>query len=421
MKKRILALSLAAAMLVGAMASCNAKEEVVSSAVEARDISLVLWGSENDQDFLKSTSAEWATKYAEANADVKSVTVDVQIVGEGDSKGTALNDLDAAADVFGVASDAVGDLVNATAIYKMPDSIANEIKNVATDATYSASLFDGSCYGFPYTTNTAEIMFYNKSMFNEDEVKSLNTILDKDLGEGVTNLVVDFNSGWNGMTWFATGGAELYTGGDTKVNTLNKPEAAEVLKYMQAKFAEKKVIDTDSNDSAAGLLKDGAAAALFYGSWSKGSFSDALGDNYGVAELPSLTIEGTSVTNAHLKCFGGNKMLVIKATTKEPEAALDLAQYITSEENQLKRFEAVGMLPAAKSAASNSAVTADPSIAAEVAQSAYVLNSTSAVGASGWWAESGGLLGDIMTGTIAADDIQGKLDTLVETMQANFA
>ena len=46
MKKRILALSLAAAMLVGAMASCNAKEEVVSSqAVEARDISLTLWGS----------------------------------------------------------------------------------------------------------------------------------------------------------------------------------------------------------------------------------------------------------------------------------------------------------------------------------------------------------------------------------------
>ena len=51
MKRRILALSLAAAMVVGALASCTTKTEEVSSVVETRDVKLTLWGSEQDQAF----------------------------------------------------------------------------------------------------------------------------------------------------------------------------------------------------------------------------------------------------------------------------------------------------------------------------------------------------------------------------------
>ena len=128
MKKRILALSLAAAMLVGAMASCSAKEEVVSSeAVEARDITLTLWGPEQDQDFLKAISKEWGDKYAADNADVKSVTVDVKMVGEGDATNNAMNDIAAAADVFGIASDQTKTLVDNNAIFPISESVAAQV------------------------------------------------------------------------------------------------------------------------------------------------------------------------------------------------------------------------------------------------------------------------------------------------------
>lgn len=419
MKKRILALSLAAAMVVGALASCTATAEPAGSnaSVEARDITLTLWGSENDQAFLKEVSAAWADQYAKDNADVNSATVDVQIKGEDNAGNDALNDIEAAADIFGVANDQLAGLTAANAIYKMPDSVVGDIKAVVGDSALASTVCGGDYYGFPYAPNTAEILFYNKELYTEDEIKDLNAMLDKDLG-GVTNLVGDINGSWNSMTWFATAGAELYTGGDKSINTLNKPEVTAMLQWLQGQVQAKKVVDTDSADDAAALLKDGKAAALFYGSWAKDSFKDALGDNYGVAELPSVTVEN-SVTNQHLKCFGGSKLLVLNATTKEPEAALSLAQYIISEDSQLKRFEMVGQTPTAVSLASNATIAADPAVAAEVAQGGYTLTNDPLNGTATYWDLEGAVMSDIYSGKITGDAIQTALDTLVENMQTN--
>lgn len=418
MKKRILALSLAAAMVIGALASCTKTAEPASSAVEERDISLVLWGSENDQAFLKEVSAEWAKSYADANADVKSVTVDVQIKGEDVATTDALNDMEAAADVFGCANDQLAQLTASNAIYKMPDSVVEEIKAVVGDSFLSSTMCDGAYYGFPYAPNTAEILFYNKELYTDDEAKDLNAMLEKDLG-GVTNLAVDIDDqSWNSMTWFATAGAELYTGGDKTVNTLNKPEATAMLKWVQEQVQAKKIVDIDSADNAAAMLKDKTVGAIFYGAWNKAAFQEALGDNYGVAELPSVTVEG-SVTNQHLKCFGGNKMLVLNANTKEPEAALSLAQTIISEENQLKRFQMVQQTPTAPALATNADIAADPGVAAEVAQGGYTLTNQPLNGTAGYWDLEKAVVSDLYKGNITADDIQTKLDEMVAAMQAN--
>ena len=419
MKKRILALSLAAAMLVGAMASCSAKEEPVSSqAVEARDISLVLWGSENDNAFLKETAAEWATAYAAEHEDVKSVTVDVQIKGEDVATTDALNDMSAAADVFGCANDQLAQLTASNAIYKMPESVVNDIKAIVGDSFLASTMCDGNYYGFPYAPNTAEILFYNKEFYTDEEAKSLNAMLEKDLG-GVTNLAVDIDDqSWNSMTWFATAGAELYTGGDKTVNTMNKPEVTVMLTWLQGQIQAKKIVDIDSADNAAAMLKDKTVGAIFYGAWNKKAFQEALGDNYGVAELPSVTVEGC-VTDQHLKCFGGNAMLVLNAQTKEPEAALALAQYIISEDVQLKRFKAVQQTPTAPALATNADIAADPGVAAEVAQGGYTLTNQPLNGTAGYWDLEKAVVSDLYKGNIAAADIQGKLDEMVAAMQAN--
>ena len=417
MKKRILALSLAAAMVVGALASCTATAEPAgSSAVEARDITLTVWGSENDQAYLKEVSSAWATQYAADNADVSSVTVDVQIKGEDNAGTDALNDIEAAADVFGVPNDKLAELSAANAIYKMPDSVVSDIKAVvggAIDSTYC----DGSYYGFPYTPNVAEIMFYNKELYTEDEVKSLNTMLEKDLGT-VTNLIADVNSSWNSMTWFASAGAELYTNGDKSVNTLNKPEATAVLSWLQEQIKAKKVVDTDSADDAAALLKDGKAAALFYGDWAADSFRDALGDNFAAAALPHLTVDG-AVSDQQMKCFGGSKLLVINATTKEPEAALSLSQALISEDAQLKAFESATRIPTATALATNATVAANPVAAAVSAQGGNTVVSQPLNSTASYWDLEGAVMNDVYKGNISGDAIQTALDDLVATMQTN--
>ena len=412
MKKRILALSLAAAMLVGAMASCNAQEEVVSSAVEARDIKLVLWGAENDQAFLKEVSADWATKYAADHEDVKSVEVQVDIKGEDVAGGDAQNDMSAAADVFGIPNDQLAGLSAANAIYEMPAAVVDDIKAIVGGAIDS-TLCNGKYYGFPYAPNTAEIMFYNKTMYTEDEVKDLNTMLAKDLG-GATNLIADVNSAWNSMTWLATAGGQLFTGGDKTVNTLNKPEVTDMLVWLKEQIDAKKIVDTDSADDAAALLKENKAGALFYGRWAAENFSTALGDNYGVCELPSLN--GT-----HLTCFGGGKLLVLNAQTKEPEAALDLAKFIISEESQLKRFEMVQNTPTAFNLANNEKVKADPSVAAEVAQGAYTVTNNPLNGDAKYWDLEAAVMTSLYNGELADKDaIQAALDKMVADMNTNL-
>ena len=418
MKRRILALSLAAAMVVGALASCTTKTEEVSSVVETRDVKLTLWGSEQDQAFLKEVSAAWATQYAADNADVASATVDVQIKGEDVATTDALNDIEAAADVFGVANDQLAQLTAANAIYQMPDSVVNNIKAIVGDSFLGSTMCDGNYYGFPYAPNTAEILFYNKEFYTDDEAKNLNTMLEKDLG-GVTNLAVDIDDqSWNSMTWFATAGAELYTGGDKTVNTMNKPEVTAMLTWLQQQIQAKKIVDIDSADNAAAMLKDKAVGAIFYGAWNKAAFQEALGDNYGVADLPSVTVDG-ACNNQHLVCFGGNKMLVLNATTKEPEAALSLAQAIISEENQLKRFQMVQQTPTAPALATNADIAADPGVAAEVAQGGYTLTNQPLNGTAGYWDLEKAVVSDLYKGNITADQIQGKLDEMVAAMQAN--
>jgi len=406
MKKRILALSLAAAMLVGAMASCNAKEEVVSSAVEARDISLVLWGSENDQDFLKEVSAEWATKYAAEHEDVKSATVDVQIKGEDVATTDALNDIAAAADVFGVANDQLSNLTAANAIYKMPDSVVEQIKAVVGESALGATFCDGGYYGFPYAPNTANILFYNKSVYTEEDIKSLEAMIQK----GPAPIIANISSAWDTMTWYASAGCELYTGGDKTVNTLNSDDAVKMVKWLADQLAAKTIVHVGSNTDAAAMLKDGSASALLYQDWAKGDFQDALGDNFGVAELPTLN-------GNHMKCFGGGKLLVLNANTKEPEAALDLAQYIISEESQLKRFEMVGQCPTAPGLATNEKIAADPVVAADVAQGAYTLTNQPLNGTANYWGLMEAVMTDVRDGKVTTEeDIKAKLDELVNTM-----
>ena len=413
MKKRILALSLAAAMLVGAMASCSAKEEVVSSTpVETRDITLTLWGSEQDQAFLKEASAAWAEKYAAEHEDISSAKVDVQIKGEDVAATDANNDITAAADVFGVASDQIKGLADANAIYQIPESVANDIKEIVGDnTTFSASYWDGTCYGIPYTDNTAAILYYDNTVITAEEAKSLNTILEKG------KLATEVGGGWHDMMWLATAGTTFFQG-DNKADINVTADTAKMLAWVAAQVKDGKIVDVGGADDAAALAADGQVAAVIHGAWAADKFQKAFGDKYGAAELPNVTVEGSGITDAHMKCWGGCKLNVINANTKEPEAAMSLALEIVSLDNQVKRFEMRQLPPASPSLLDK--VSSNPTVAADVAQSNYALKASPLNNTSGYWGEIGGIMDEIAGGKLTEEaDIQAKLDAAVTTMTEN--
>jgi len=404
MKKRILALSLAAAMLVGAMASCSATEtEAPSSAApaEKKDVKLVMWGAQDDQGYLKEVTDAFCAQYDKAN-----VTVELKVQGEDKAKDEALKDLDSAADVFGVPLDQIGGLADSKAIFEIPQAGVDQL-----GATVDMSLgkYNGKYYGVPYIAECSSILFYNKSLLKEEDVATLEGILAADTGSA-SKLAMRFDSAWEGVTWLATSGAAAFTDGDRTICDWNNADCVALIKFITTMKAAGAVNmpGEDGPTNMAAAFKDGTIASAILGSWNAKAFQEALGDNYGVAKMP--TVNGKQMVT-----FASGKVYVINAKCENPDAAIDLIAWVTNADNQLKRFEARNALPTASALATNEKVLANPTAAAELTQFGYTIPNNPIYGTVGYWDTAGALFTKAFDGELADDAaIQAELDSLVK-------
>ena len=97
------------------------------------------------------------------------------------------------------------------------------------------------------------------------------------------------------------------------------------------------------------------AAVVISGIWDYQTAKDILGNNLGIAKLPSFKVNGKSY---QMRSYLGSKLLGISPQTDVNKAAALslLAQYLTNETSQMARFEAFGWRPSVLSAQSNEAV-----------------------------------------------------------------
>lgn len=400
MKKRILALSLASALVVGAMASCTAEKTAVSSEpVEKKDVTLVMWGAQDDQDFLKSVTDKFCKEYDKAN-----VTVELKVMGEDVAKDEALKDVDSAGDVFGVALDQIGALADAKAIYEIPEAATSQFENI----DMSLGKYNGKYYGIPYIAECSSVLFYNKSLLSEEDVVSVEKILEKDCGSA-KNFAPRFGSAWEDITWFATTGAKAFTDGDRTICDWNNADCVEMVKYIGTLKGTGKVANIDSKDvsTLVNAFKDKQIASSFIGTYAASDIKEALGDDYGVAKMPTLK-------DKQMVTFASGKVYVINAKCEDPDTALALIQYVSNEENQLKRFEERKALPTNSNLATNETILSDPTAAAELAQFAYTVPNGPIYGTVDYWNTINALVESAFNGEIPEDQVQTKLDELVK-------
>lgn len=100
-------------------------------------------------------------------------------VGEGDVGSIVRADVTASADVYLFSSDQTTSLVNVGGLTKLGgkylEQVLNDNPQVLID---SVTHTDGEQYGFPLANNTC-FLYYDKSVFTEEDVKSLDTMLTK--------------------------------------------------------------------------------------------------------------------------------------------------------------------------------------------------------------------------------------------------
>ena len=229
------------------------------------------------------------------------------------------------------ANDQLGRLIQANAIAKLGGDVLAEVKASNSEAIVkSVSDADGNVYGIPFTGNTW-FMYYNKSVFTEEDIKSLDAMMEK--------AVVAFpvtNTWYLPSFYFAVGGTMFGDGTDGSAGiTFGGEQGAKATTYVANALASGKLID-DANGAGMDGLRNGTVGALFSGTWDAKNVAEALGENYGAAQLPCITIDGEQL---QLKSFSGTKALGVNPNCKEMKVAYALAAWLASPEMQQLHYD----------------------------------------------------------------------------------
>lgn len=398
MKK--LLLSMLMILMTLSLVACTAEEP----APEVKDVTLKVWGSQEDQEMLTGMIEEFKAANPGTNW-----TIELGVVGEPDARTKYLEDPEAAADVFAFPNDQVMDLVNAGALYEVTINkdaiVAANIQSAVDSATV-----DGKLYGYPMTADNGYFMYYDKSVFTEEDVKSLDKMLEVANAAG-KKVFMDVSNGWYIASFFIGAGNKFEMVDGKQVLDFNNETGVKVGEAIKAFTAHPAFLTGDDNVLKAGL--GSTIAAGVSGTWNATDISTILGANYGATKLPEFTLGGVAT---QMGSFAGFKLMGVNSLTEFPEEAMALAEFLTNEANQVKRFETRKLGPANKNAAQNEAVLADVALSALAQQAPYAMSQNSVAGTYWGPAEAFGLALENKDYTMS---IQEMLDALVAQAAGN--
>ena len=366
---------------------------------------LRVWASQEDQ----ALTREFADKFIAAHPEYN-VSIELGVVGEPDAYARYSEDPSAAADVFFFPNDQLRDFINAGGLYEVTRNKDDIVARNGEGSIGSATL-DGKLYGYPATADNGYFLYYDKSVLSEDDVKSLDRILEVSAAAGKKVLMGLDDNGWYVASFFLGAGGTLAIGSDGKqicdFNNANGLGAAQAMRDFTAHPA---YINGDDAVLKGGI--GGTLSAGISGTWNAEDIASILGDNYGAAKLPTFTMGGQQV---QMGSFGGYKLVGINSLISEVEKlviAMDFADFLTNEENQLLRFEARAMGPSNTKAAADPAVQANVALAALAAQAAYATSQNDVLG--DYWAPAGAF------GTAMVNKDSANLQTLLDNMVAQI-
>ena len=372
--KKIIALLLALVMALSLVACGGNDTPVETKAPEAGNnetqapnaepekITLKVWGPNEDQVDENSFLQVACAKFAEAHPEWD-ITFVFEVCAEGDAGTMVTKDPSAAADVYAFANDQLGTLLQANAIARLGGAALEQVKADNSETMIASVTSGDAVYGVPFTGNTW-FMYYDKSVYTEEDIKSLDAMMAKaPVAFPVTNT-------WYLPSFYYAVGGTMYgdgTDGAQGVKFGGEAGTSATL-YVANALANGTMID-DAGGAGMDALRNGSVSALFSGTWDAKNVADALGENYAAAQLPAVTINGQE---CQLRSFSGSKAYAANPNSANLKAATALAAWLGSAEMQDLHFElrngevipcCVSLLADAKFSANPAAVAQNDTIA----------------------------------------------------------
>ena len=430
MKKKALSLFLVTAMAVS-MVGCGSKdadkntdkntdkkdtevaaatEKEAAAEDEAWEGDLTVWSPQEDQD------TNWLQDQCEAFAAEHpnwKINFNYGVCPEGEAKDNVTKDVEAAADVYMLANDNIPDLVSAGALSELGGDYLGYVTSTNSDSILASVTYNDSVVAFPFTPNTW-FMYYDKSVFSEDDVKNFDTMLEK-AGEAGKKVSFKLTDSWYIEAFYVANGCTLFGDGtDTDAGIdFGGDKAAAVTEYLVDLAANPNFL-VDADGSGLAGLGD-SVAALFSGTWDAEAVKEKLGDNMGVAALPTVTIDGKE---GQMKSFIGSKAIGVNPNAENQQVAMSLAAYLAGEKAQTAHYEMRNLLP------SNINISlADDPIATAVTN---VMTDTSIMQPlckemSNYWSPAENMGKNIQSGEVTKDNVAEKTEEMNTTMNTDVA
>lgn len=351
MRKRAAALCMTAVLAVTGLAGCGGETDG-----DKESVRLMVWSPSEDQ---SKESGEWLQNMCEDFAGLHpewDITFVYGVADEATAATQVAQDPEASADVFMYANDTLTTMTDANALAKFGGKYREEIEDTNSEEVLASLVKEDNLYGVPFTTNTW-FMYYDKSVFSEEDIKNLDTMLEKG------TVAFPFTNSWYLPAFYIGNGCTLFGDGtqEDKGVDFGGENAVEVTEYL-VDLAANPNFKIDADGSGLAGLRDGSISAIFSGSWDANAVSEALGENMGVAALPTYTLNGEE---KQMMSYAGSKAIGVNPYSKNMVPAVELAVYLGSAEAQLAHYKLRNVIPCNTELLKEAEIAEDPLVMAQ--------------------------------------------------------
>lgn len=417
MKKKAVSLLLIAAMTVSMVVGCGStgdegkaaedtSAEDTSAEDEAWSGTLTVWSPQEDQNegWLQDMCEAFNEEHPEWD-----ITFEYGVCAEGDAKTTVTADVEGSADVYMYANDNIPALVASNGLAELGGDYLDYVTSTNSDSIVASVTYDDSVWGFPFTSNTW-FMFYDKSVYSEEDIKSFDTLLEKG------KVSFPLSNSWYIQAFYVANGCSLFGDGTDEEAGIDfgGDKAVAVTNYLVDLVANPNFVNDADGAGLAGL-RDGSVNVVFSGTWDAESVKEALGDNFGVAALPTVTIDGTE---GQMKSFIGSKAIGVNPNAENQQVAMALAAYLASEDAQLAHYESRGILPSNV----NIEVSDDPvatAVTATMTDTSIMQPLVSKI--DNYWSPAENMGKSLIAKEVTHDNAEQQTEDMNTTMNTNLA
>ena len=421
--KGLIALILAAVMLVmlcacgetpaeGSTPASTEGGNTPASAL-AGTYNITVWAAENAVELTKTQIAE----FNKTNTDGITINATVEPVSESVAATNMITDVEAGGDIYCFAQDQFARLVQAGALAKLGKTAGEKVTAENSAGVVAAAKAGDDLYAYPLTADNGYFMYYDKTVIPEADVDSLEKIIE-DCENAKKYFAFETNtSAWYIASWFFATGCVCEWTTDSEGNFVSVNDTFNSANGLISVKGMKKLVDSEYHlSSSKGSEFASGAAVVVTGIWDYNTVKDILGDNMGVTDLPSFTVDGKSY---HLGSFNGCKLMGVKPQSDATRQAVlhKLAQYLTGYDCQMQRFNELSWGPSNTEAQQSEAVQKNPGLSALFAQSQYSLPEKSMHGS--WW-DIGKVIGDDVKAATDEAGLKAALENYYNKINAVF-